>query len=213
MDIFIKKNDYFITNFDDKLLNDLSEYSILELTYHPNNFPSITSYYIMNKEQINLFLYQYDELKYKSINDFFYNDNLSIDNTNYYIYDDYKSNNFNILYNYIKFSSSFGASCDLLTYFYKLLNNDNNKEEKINIQTELEDLDDIYKDTEDISNVLEIYMKMKDKCKLDCINNKQDYCNICIDSINNIKNMCNNNKNIIKDDDIKELLNEINENK
>lgn len=211
MDIFIKNNDYFIIDIDDNILNNISKYSILEFTFHPIHFSSITSYYLMNKEQINNFLYQYDEIKYKPLEDFFYNEKLSIDNTNYYIYDDHKSNNFNILLNYIKFSSSSGASCDILTYLYKSIN----ENKQINIHTELEDLDDIYKNTEDISNVLDIYMKMKDKCTLDCINNNdnKDYCDICINSIKNIKNIYNKNKNIIKDDDIKELLLEINENK
>jgi hypothetical protein len=210
MNIFINNitsnHKYFINDFTS--LDHLSNYKILEFTFYPDIFPSITSYYLMNKEQIDYFLYIYSELKNNPINNFFNDKILTINNTKYYIYDDHQDNNYNILYNYIKLTLINKSSCDLISYIYKLFNKNN---EDIQIDTELECLDDIYKNTDDISNILDIYIKMKDKCILNCLNiDNSNYCDICLNSIKNIKTIYNNNNNIIKDEDIKELINEIN---
>jgi len=210
--LIIDNQDYFISNFNIPISNDIF---ILEFSFHPIYFPSITSYYIMNKSQLDHFEYQYFSLKHKSLNDFLYNEKLSIDNSNYFIYNyiNSQSNNFITIFNFIKYTSSNGASCDLISHFYNLLNNDklNDNLDKINIKNDNiidNDSDELYKNTEDISNILDIVVKLKDKCILNCYDNDNinEYCENCKNSINIINDIYKNNNNIINDDDIKELI-------
>ena len=156
----------------------------------------------MTYQQLEHFLFEYHELKHKPITNFFNNEPLNTDNSNYHIY--YKeSDNFNILFNYIKFTSTNGASCDLLSRFFYLIYNDT-----LNHIND-EDDDELYRDTEDISNILNIYNNLDKICNNKnnlCINNNGSYCDICKNNIDKIKTIYDNNPNIINDTDIKELF-------
>ena len=173
--------------------------NILEFVYYPNNFPSITSYYLLDNEKISKFEFDYKDLQINPIINFMQNEDLNDDNSSYHIYNNNESEHYKKIHDLILISQP-GINCDLLEHFYKLQNNPKPYELKIITNDNNLDTDDsnesLYRQSDNIINVVNIY------------NNRDNDIN-ATDKINNI--IKNNNK-IICDNEVKEILLSINSN-
>ena len=149
------------------MLSDNPNNNILELIYHPKNFPDIYSYYLMNDDDIAKFVFDYKELEYNPIKNFLYDDILSDSNLTYAIYSNTKSDYYRIIYDYISITSN-GGSCNILSKFYESqkindLQSDNVNQlfisdDKFDSENKNSDSSDsIYNKTENIVNIINLF--------------------------------------------------------
>ena len=154
---------------------------ILEFIYTPQTFPEIYSYYVMNINDIDKFIYYYKELKINPIKDFLNNEEININNSSYNIYDNNKSDFFIKIENYLLITKT----CDLLERFYELFDN-----QLINNYYESSENNLLFDETEKATNIINLF------------NNNGD--------INEIKKLLNENPNLINDNEISEINDLIN---